>query len=95
MAWIYYKRSLKEDGYLIAADRIGEMYFYGLGVEQSYDKALEYMKSFDEFDEEETDEISTKALYPLSEMYKNGLGVEQDLELAERIFNVAESRDWL
>jgi TPR repeat protein len=95
LALACYRKSLEDDGYLYAAYKIGEMYYYGLGLEQSYDEAVKYLKYFeDEFDEMFADEAPAKVHYMLAEMYKNGWGVEQDIELAEKLLKAAENSEW-
>lgn len=42
LALACYRKSLEDDGYLYAAYKIGEMYYYGLGLEGSY--AEQYAK---------------------------------------------------
>ena len=51
------------------------LYAYGLGVEQSYERAAEYVKVSAEYDHPES-------LHLLALLYLNGLGVEQSQELA-------------
>lgn len=81
-----------EEGVYFAAYKIGEMYYYGLGLEQSYDEAVKYLKYFeDEFDEMFADEAPAKVHYMLAEMYKNGWGVEQDLGLAENYLKLLKT----
>lgn len=83
--------SALEDGVDFAAHKIGEMYFYGLGVEQDYCKAFEFLKYYnDEFDERFFDEAPPIVHRMLGEMYKNGWGVEQNLEEAEKLFKAAD-----
>jgi TPR repeat protein len=95
LALACYRKSLKDDGYAYAAYKIGEMYYYGLGLEQSYDEAVKYLKYFeDEFDEMFADEAPAKVHYMLAEMYKNGWGVEQDIGLAEKLLKAAENSEW-
>lgn len=89
-AFRLYHNALRE-GVEIAAYQIGEMYYYGLGTEQDYSKALEFLKYYeDEFEEDNFDFAPAKVHYMLAEMYKNGWGVEQNLEEAEKLFRAAE-----
>lgn len=74
-----------------AVYKIGEMYYYGLGVEQDYTKALECLKYYDdEFDEDDFDFAPAKVHRMLGEMYLNGWGVEQNTEEAEKLFRAAK-----
>ena len=93
----YYKHAFKlyhfalQQGVQEAAYKIGEMYYYGLGTEQDYAKAFEFLKYYDgEFDEDFADEAPPEVQKMLGEMYKNGWGVEQNLEEAEKLFKAAE-----
>lgn len=91
-AFRLYRSALEEDGVDFAAFKIGEMYYYGLGVEQDYNKAFEFLKYYNgEFDEDFADEAPPVVHRMLGEMYKNGWGVEQNLEEAEKLFKAAES----
>ena len=77
-----------------AAYKIGEMYYYGLGVEQDYNKAIEFLKQYNgDFDEDFADEAPPIVWRMLGEMYKNGWGVEQNLEEAEKLFKAANTYD--
>lgn len=100
-AFKLYNTSLEKDGYENAAYKIGEMYYHGLGVVQSYDRALNYLKFFSDesvFDEDfvefAAEEAPATANYILSEMYKNGWGVDKNLDLADKLFNAAEKSEW-
>ena len=74
-----------------AAYKIGEMYYYGLGVEQNYNKAFEFLKYYNnEFDERYFSDAPAKVHYMLSEMYQNGWGVEQNVEEAAKLLRAAE-----
>ena len=91
LALACYRKSLKDDGYEHAAYKIGEMYYCGLGIEQNYSKAFEFLKYYeDEFEEDNFDFAPAKVHYMLAEMYKNGWGVEQNLGEAEKLFRAAE-----
>ncbi len=83
--------SALEQGVDFAAYKIGEMYYYGLGVEQDYAKAFEYLKYYNgEFDEGCIDLAPANVHYMLGEMYKNGWGVEANPKEAEKLFRAAE-----
>ena len=91
-AFRLYRSALEEDGVDFAAFKIGGMYYYGLGVEQDYNKAFEFLKHYNgEFNEDFADEAPPVVHRMLGEMYKNGWGVEQNLEEAEKLFKAAES----
>lgn len=75
-----------EQGVEIAAYKIGEMYYYGLGTDQDYSKAFEFLKYYEgDVDPEDFDfdfappEVNRM----LGEMYKNGWGVEKNTKIAE------------
>lgn len=90
-AFRLYRSALEEDGVDFAAFKIGEMYYYGLGVEQDYHKAFEFLKHYNgDFDEDFADEAPPIVHRMLGEMYKNGWGVEQNLEEAEKLFKAAD-----
>jgi TPR repeat protein len=100
-AFRLYKASLEEDRYENAAYKIGEMYYRGLGVAQSYERALDYLKFFsdesvleEDFVEFAAKEAPADVNYILSEMYKNGWGVDKNLDLAEKLYNAAEQSEW-
>ena len=89
-AFRLYHEALKE-GVEEATYKIGEMYYYGLGVEQDYNNAFKFLKYYnDEFDEDDFDFAPAEVHYMLAEMYKNGWGVEQNQEEAEKLFRAAE-----
>jgi TPR repeat protein len=86
-------RAALQQGVEEASYKIGEMYYYGLGVEQDYTKALEFLKYYEnEFDEDDFDFAPAKVHRMLGEMYLNGWGVEQNTEEAEKLFRAAEKR---
>jgi TPR repeat protein len=89
-AFRLYNAALKQ-GVEEAAYKIGEMYFYGLGVERDYKKALEFLKYYnDEFDEDLFDEAPAKVHRMLGEIYQNGWGVKKNEEEAAKLFKAAE-----
>lgn len=93
-AFRLYCASLENDGYEDAAYKIGEMYYYGLGTEQDYGLAIEYLKYYEgDFEEDDFDFAPAKVNYMLAEMYKNGWGVEQNLNEAEKLFRAAEKSE--
>jgi TPR repeat protein len=93
-AFRLYRSALEEDGVDFAAFKIGEMYYYGLGVEQDYNKAFEFLKHYNgEFNEDFADEAPPAVHRMLGEMYKNGWGVEQNLEEAEKLLKAADAYD--
>ena len=55
---------------------LGDCYYYGTGVEQSFSKAFAYYLSAVDF--------SNEAIYDVAYMYENGIGVTRDLGLAYR-----------
>ncbi len=80
------KQGVEEAGY-----KIGEMYYYGLGVEQDYNEALKYLKYYNgEFEEAYFDWAPAKVHFMLSEMYQNGWGVQKNTEEAEKLRRAAE-----
>lgn len=48
----YWYQEAYKNGYKDSAKRLGDFYFYGQGVEQSYKKAIEYFETAAEFDSE-------------------------------------------
>jgi TPR repeat protein len=89
-AFRLYHASLKQ-GVEEAAYKIGEMYFYGLGVDRDYKKALEFLKYYNgEFDENWFDEAPAKVYRMLGEMYQNGWGVEKNEAEAAKLFKAAK-----
>lgn len=67
------------------------MYYYGLGTEQDYSKAFEFLKYYnDAFDEDDFDFAPPEVYYLLGEMYSNGWGVEQNGEEPQKRFRAAE-----
>lgn len=80
------QQGVEEAGY-----KIGEMYYYGLGTEQDYGKAFEFLKYYDgEFDESLFDWAPPHVHRMLGEMYQNGWGVEKNLQEAEKLLKAAE-----
>lgn len=82
--------SAGDDGYGVAFGILGHAYYYGIGVEQDYDKAVPYLLRAMELGQltEGTDTI-------LAECYENGLGgLSPDPDLAAKIrsgeFNLVE-----
>ncbi len=84
-----YLLSYEQDGYEGAGYDIGKMYYYGLGVEQDYGKAFEFLYEYYELCCD-YDRAEPELCYMLGEMYKNGWGVEQNLEEAEKLLAAAE-----
>jgi TPR repeat protein len=80
------KQGVEEAGY-----KIGEMYYYGLGVAQDYNEAFKFLKYYNgEFEEEYFDWAPARVHYMLSEMYQNGWGVQKNTEEAEKLRRAAE-----
>lgn len=59
--------------------RIGKMYSLGLGIEQDYSKAIEWLKL-------SADENYKYAQYSLGNLYHRGNGVKQDYEVAFNLY---------
>ena len=74
------KRAAENDNFDVLA--VGIMYLKGLGVEQNFDKAREYL-------EKAAALKAHYANYYLGEMYEKGLGVEQNLETARKFYKLA------
>ena len=74
------KRAAENDNFDVLA--VGIMYLKGLGVEQNFDKAREYLEKAADFK-------AYYANYYLGEMYEKGLGVEQNLETARNFYKLA------
>ena len=75
-----FKRAEENDNFDVLA--VGIMYLKGLGVEQNFDKAREYL-------EKAAALKAHYANYYLGEMYEKGLGVEQNLETARKFYKLA------
>lgn len=89
-AFRLYHAALKQ-GVEEAAYKIGEMYYCGLGVEQDYGKAFEFLKYYnDEFDEECFEEAPAKVHRMLGEMYQNGWGIKKNEEESAKLLRAAE-----
>jgi TPR repeat protein len=89
-AFMLYRAALQQ-GVEEAGYKMGEMYFYGLGVEQNYDEAFKFLKYYNgEFEERFFDWAPAKVHFMLSEMYANGWGVEKDLQEAAKLRTAAE-----
>ena len=73
MEW-YAKAAEMEEAEAITG--IGKCYFYGYGVPQDYDKALEYFFKGAELED-------TSAMLHLMKCYNEGLGVKIDPDKAE------------
>ena len=75
---------LANEGDACAQNNLGAMYYYGHGVEQSYEKALEWLQKAAE-------QGFARAQYSLGCMYDKGTGVEQsDEKTAEWVLKAAE-----
>jgi TPR repeat protein len=72
-----------EQGDAGAITNLGLLYETGQGVEQSYERAVEY------YDQAAQLGHDTKAQYNLGRMYANGFGVQQDLTKAKELFSKA------
>ena len=68
-----------EKGIEMGYDCLGELYFYGKGVEQDYKKAYEYLSGY----EGETSSVKT---FILAEMYRNGFYLEQNTDKAIELY---------
>lgn len=64
-----------------AEKRIAEIYFFGLGQEKNYTKAMEWYKKV----------YGSEAEYMIGYMYYEGLGVKKDLVTAYHYFNKAQT----
>jgi tetratricopeptide (TPR) repeat protein len=67
-----------------ALNNLGDLYYYGLGVEQNYETARRYY-------ERAAEQNNRNALTNLGRLYENGLGVEQDIERARGYFERARA----
>ena len=73
--WAEKNRSLSQEGDCLAEEDLGYMYANGQGVEQSYEKAVEWYRKV-------ADQGYAVAQCNLGYMYSNGHGVEQSYEKA-------------
>jgi hypothetical protein len=65
-------------------NNIGDLYYYGAGVEQDYTKAMEWY-------EKAADLGKATAMKNIGYLYENGLGVEQDSAKAQEWYDKAEN----
>lgn len=73
----YWLTKAYEQGSLNACHNLADCYYYGNGVEQSYEKAFEiFQKGMT---------INPRCTYRVAVMYREGLGVKQDKEKAEKM----------
>ena len=72
-----------------SAFAIGLLYYYGEGVEQDYDSAMQWFKKAVDLDEENGDKENGYAMYLIGTMYYSGEGVEQDYDIAKDWFDKA------
>ena len=68
-------------GYLDADIALGNMYEFGRGVSQDYQKAIEYYSKA-------VDQDYSRGYYSLATLYKSGLGVEKDTPLALKYYSL-------
>ena len=73
--WAEKNSALAQEGDCLAEEDLGYMYKYGRGVEQSYEKAVEWYRKA-------ADQGLAAAQYDLGYMYYSGHGVEQSNETA-------------
>jgi len=69
-------------GYLEAKLKVGDYYYYGLGVESDMTKAVNYYLLAEQMS-------SAQAMFNLGYMYENGQGLPKDLHLAKRYYDKA------
>ncbi len=72
-------------GYLDADIALGNMYEFGRGVSQDYQKAIEYYSKA-------VDQDYSRGYYALATLYKSGLGVEKDTPLALKYYTIAADK---
>ena len=78
--------ALADDNYVLALAYLGDMYYYGDGVKQDYDKAMElYLKAAEEGD--------SYAQSAIGNMYDFGEGVEQDYLKAYEWYSKSAEQD--
>ena len=73
--WAEKNSALAQEGDCLAEEDLGYMYHYGRGVEQSYEKAVEWYRKA-------ADQGYARAQHNLGYMYYSGHGVEQSYEKA-------------
>lgn len=66
----YWYNEAYNNGYIGSAKRLGDFFFYGKGVEQSYEKAVKYYEA--------AAKINDKACLMLVVCYEEKLGIQQD-----------------
>lgn len=75
-----------EKGYAPSCNNIGNMYYYGDGVQKDYKKAFEwYYKS--------AEQNNPRAQFNLGFLYENGKGIEQSYENAFKWYSKAAEQD--
>ena len=73
--------------------QLGQMYYYGYGVEKDYEKAFElYSRSVELYSElSPNDPSASMALELLADLYRNGQGVAQDTAKADELHEQAQA----
>ena len=66
-------------GFAAAMNNLGDLYYYGRGVEQDYRLAAKW------FEKSAANDFAI-AMYNLGNLYKNGYGVTQDYALAKKLY---------
>ena len=85
--WAEKNRALAQEGDCVAQNSLGDMYYFGHGVEQSYEKAVEWYRKA-------ADQGYADAQTNLGYMYKNGYGVEQSYETAVEWYRKAADQGY-
>ncbi|SPO02187.1 related to HRD3 - involved in degradation of Hmg2p [Cephalotrichum gorgonifer] len=82
MALIYWTRSHRQ-GNVDSLVKMGDYYFYGIGTEPDYSKAVQCYQGAADYTQ------SAQALWNLGWMHENGVGLKQDYHLAKRFYDQA------
>ncbi|CAK7205011.1 ERAD-associated protein [Sporothrix eucalyptigena] len=79
---VHFTRSSRQNN-VDSLVKMGDYYLYGIGTEQSIDKAVQCYTGASEYHQ------SAQALYNLGWMHENGVGLDQDFHLAKRYYDIA------
>ena len=76
-----------------AMNDLGDMYYYGNGVQKNYNEALHWYKLSSE-SEKSTFSLNASAINSIGNMYFKGTGVQQDFQKALDYYQKAATQGW-
>ncbi|OZJ06468.1 hypothetical protein BZG36_00530 [Bifiguratus adelaidae] len=82
LAFIYWSRASNQEN-LDARMKVGDYYYWGIGVNKSAEKAASVYRIISDL------KYSSMAMWNLGWMHENGMGVAKDLHLAKRFYDQA------